>query len=121
VVMEIFSAVIMIGWPTMGALGDTIERINLSILCTVQIVLRCFLIWMFATSYAVLILFTLCNGIAVLWKGWADRGVGEMSGIFWTMATPVTAGVVGLQDLASALLLLRLIGTVLSTTCRSRL
>jgi len=119
--MEIFSAVIMIGWPTMGALGDTIERINLSILCTVQIVLRCFLIWMFATSYAVLILFTLCNGIAVLWKGWADRGVGEMSGIFWTMATPVTAGVVGLQDLASALLLLRLIGTVLSTTCRSRL
>src|SRR5579859_6857038 len=33
------------------------------------------------------------------------------------MATPVTAEVVGLQDLASALSLLWLLGTVLPTTC----
>jgi hypothetical protein len=40
-----------------------------------------------------------------------------MSGVFWTMATPVTAEVVGLQDLASALSLLWLLGTVIPTTC----
>src|SRR5213083_2034558 len=42
-----------------------------------------------------------------------------MSGVFWTMATPVTAEVVGLQDLASALSILWLLGTVLPTTCIS--
>ena len=42
-----------------------------------------------------------------------------MSGVFWTMATPVTAEVVGLQDLASALSLLWLLGTVIPTTCTS--
>jgi hypothetical protein len=44
-----------------------------------------------------------------------------MSGVFWTMATPVTAEVVGLQDLASALSLLWLIGTVVPTTCTTDL
>ena len=43
--------------------------------------------------------------------------LGAMSGVFWTMATPVTAEVVGLQDLASALSLLWLLGTVIPTTC----
>ena len=42
-----------------------------------------------------------------------------MSGVFWTMATPVTAEVVGLQDLASALSLLWLLGTVIPTICIS--
>lgn len=40
-----------------------------------------------------------------------------MSGVFWTMATPVTAEVVGLQDLASALSLVWTLGTVIPTTC----
>lgn len=40
-----------------------------------------------------------------------------MSGVFWTMVTPVAAEVVGLQDLASALSLLWLLGTVIPTTC----
>src|SRR5438046_6629058 len=44
---------------------------------------------------------------------------GAMSGVFWTMATPVTAEVVGLQDLASALSLLWLLGTVVPTICIS--
>ena len=42
---------------------------------------------------------------------------GAMSGVFWTMSTPVTAEVVGLQDLASALSLLWLLGTVIPCTC----
>ena len=46
---------------------------------------------------------------------------GALSGVFWTMATPVAAEVVGLQDLASALSLLWLLGTVLPTTCFSSL
>ena len=43
--------------------------------------------------------------------------LGAMSGVFWTMATPVTAEVVGLQDLASALSLVWTLGTVIPTTC----
>lgn len=42
---------------------------------------------------------------------------GAMSGVFWTMATPVAAEVVGLQDLASALSLLWLLGTVIPSAC----
>jgi len=64
VVTGMFSAGVMIGRPTMGVIGDSIGRINLSILCTLGTALTCFLIWMFATSYGVLILFALCNGTA---------------------------------------------------------
>jgi MFS family permease len=63
VVTGMFSAGIMIGRPTMGFVGDTMGRINLSILCTIGTALTCFFIWMFATSYGVLIFFALIHGI----------------------------------------------------------
>jgi hypothetical protein len=63
VVTGMFSAGIMIGRPTMGFVGDTMGRINLSILCTIGTALTCFSIWMFATSYGVLIFFALIHGI----------------------------------------------------------
>jgi MFS family permease len=62
VVTGMFSAGIMVGRPTMGFLGDTIGRINLSIICTIATAMTCFLIWMFATSYGVLIFFALIHG-----------------------------------------------------------
>jgi len=62
VVTGMFSAGIMIGRPTMGFLGDTIGRINLSIICTIGTSLTCFFIWMFATSYGVMIFFAIIHG-----------------------------------------------------------
>jgi len=41
--------------------------------------------------------------------------IGALSGVFWTMATAVTAEVLGLQDLASGLSILWLLGTVIPT------
>jgi MFS family permease len=63
VITGMFSAGIMIGRPTMGFVGDTIGRINLSIICTICTALTCFVIWMFAMSYGVMIFFALIHGI----------------------------------------------------------
>jgi MFS family permease len=63
VITGMFSAGIMIGRPTMGYLGDTIGRINLSIICTIGTALTCFFIWTFATSYGVMIFFATIHGI----------------------------------------------------------
>jgi len=65
VITGMFSLGIMIGRPTMGFLADRVGRINLSILCTIGTALTCFFIWMFATSYGVLIFFAITHGIAV--------------------------------------------------------
>lgn len=62
VVTGMFSAGIMIGRPTMGFLADRIGRINLSIICTIGTALTCFFIWMFATSYGVMIFFATIHG-----------------------------------------------------------
>jgi MFS family permease len=72
VVTGLFSAGIMVGRPTMGFLGDTIGRINLSIICTIGTSLTCYLIWMFATSYGVLIFFALIFGTLSRLDGGAD-------------------------------------------------
>lgn len=123
VVTGMFSAGIMIGRPTMGFLADRIGRVNLSIICTIGTALTCFLIWMFATSYGVMIFFATIHGnaqkllLALLLHEICMLILGALSGVFWTMATPVTAEVVGLQDLASALSLLWLLGTVIPCTC----
>jgi MFS family permease len=114
VVTGMFSAGIMIGRPLMGFVADSMGRINLSIICTIGTALTCFFIWMFAVSYGVMIFFAIIHGFP-LRLGLLISGA--MSGVFWTMATPVTAEVVGLQDLASALSLLWLLGTVIPTTC----
>ena len=63
VITGMFSAGVMIGRPIMGFLADRIGRINLSILCTIGTALTCFLIWMFATSFGVMIFFALIHGI----------------------------------------------------------
>jgi MFS family permease len=62
VVTGMFSAGIMLGRPTMGFFADRIGRINLSIICTLGTAITCFVIWMFATSYGVMIFFALIHG-----------------------------------------------------------
>ena len=62
VITGMFSAGTMLGRPMMGFTADMIGRINLSIICTISTALTCFLIWMFATSYGVMIFFALIHG-----------------------------------------------------------
>lgn len=66
VVTGMFSAGIMIGRPLMGFVADSIGRINLSIICTIGTSLTCFFIWMFATSYGVMIFFAVIHGTPLL-------------------------------------------------------
>lgn len=62
VVTGMFSAGIMIGRPLMGLVADSIGRVNLSIICTIGTAVTCFVIWMFATSYGVMIFFAIIHG-----------------------------------------------------------
>lgn len=62
VITGMFAAGTMLGRPTMGLLADMIGRINLSIICTIGTALTCFLIWIFATSYGVMIFFAFIHG-----------------------------------------------------------
>ena len=75
--------------PVIGHFSDRIGRLNvaatLSLLCS----LFCFVIWIFAKSFGVLVFFALLVGVT--------------SGTFTATVAPVAAEVVGLKDLGSAL------------------
>ena len=78
-----------LGRPLVGYFSDAAGRINMAGFMTFFCGLVCYIIWIFAKSYGVLIFF------AIL--------VGTVSGTFWTMISPVAAEVVGLVELPSAL------------------
>ena len=78
-----------LGRPLVGYFSDAAGRINMAGFMTFFCGLVCYIIWIFAKSYGVLIFF------AIL--------VGTVSGTFWTMIGPVGAEVVGLVELPSAL------------------
>ncbi|KAG4032362.1 hypothetical protein MFRU_007g02680 [Monilinia fructicola] len=78
-----------LGRPTVGAFSDVTGRINMCGTCTFFAGLFCLVIWTFAKSYGVLIFF------AVI--------VGTVSGTFWATVAPVSAEVVGIKVLPSAL------------------
>ncbi|CAG8958889.1 hypothetical protein HYFRA_00012886 [Hymenoscyphus fraxineus] len=78
-----------IGRPTVGYFSDAFGRINMAGTCTFLAGLFCFVIWIFAKEFGVLVFFALI--------------VGTMSGTFWATIGPVGAEVVGLQILPSAL------------------
>lgn len=78
-----------VGRPLIGYFSDTFGRINVSLLGTFSCGILCFAIWIPATNYGVLILFALIGG--------------AVAGTIWTTVAPVTAEVVGLQILPSAL------------------
>ena len=80
---------VALGRPFVGLSSDRAGRINMAGACTFLAGLFCLVIWIFAKSYGVLIFF------AIL--------VGTVSGTFWATVGPVSAEVVGLQRLPSAL------------------
>ena len=91
-----------LGRPVIGICSDSAGRINLAGICTFLAGLFCFVIWIFAKTYGVLIFFAII--------------VGTVAGTIWAVIAPVGAEVVGLKDLPSALSLVWLV-LVIPTTC----
>lgn len=77
------------GRPPIGYFSDWIGRINMAALMTAFAGLFALVIWVFATSYGVLIFYAILGG--------------TVAGTFWTTIAPVSAEVVGLKDVPSAL------------------
>lgn len=78
-----------IGRPLVGLYSDSWGRINIAGSLTFICALTVFIIWINAKSFGVLIFFALING--------------AICGTFWTTVAPVTAEVVSLKQLPSAL------------------
>jgi MFS family permease len=78
-----------LGRPFIGLFSDRTGRINIALLGSFLSGLFCLVIWIFAKSYGVLIFFALLSGV--------------FAGTYWTTIAPVTAEVVGLKILPSAL------------------
>ncbi|KAL2354064.1 major facilitator superfamily domain-containing protein [Cryomyces antarcticus] len=78
-----------LGRPPIGYFSDTVGRINMAFAMTFLAGLFSLVIWVFASSYGVLIFYALIGG--------------TVAGTFWTTIAPVTAEVVGLKDVPAAL------------------
>jgi hypothetical protein len=78
-----------IGRPFVGYFSDAAGRMNIALLGTFITGFFCFVIWIFAKSYGVMIFFSLV--------------VGAFAGTYWTTISVISAEVVGLQLLPSAL------------------
>ena len=92
-----------LGRPLVGIFSDSVGRINIAGLLTFIAGLLCFVIWIFARNFGVLLFFSLI--------------VGTVAGTFWTTIAPVGAEVVGLKELSSALSITWIV-LVLPTTCK---
>jgi MFS family permease len=103
IVMSIFNLGQGLGRPVIGIFSDAVGRINMAGLLTFLCGLLCFFVWVFTTSYGVLIFFAASAGI--------------VAGVYWTTIAPVGAEVVGLRELPSALSITWLV-LVLPTTCK---
>ncbi|KAK4900190.1 hypothetical protein LTR28_001433, partial [Elasticomyces elasticus] len=78
-----------LGRPPIGYFSDSVGRINMAGLMTFLAGLLALVLWVLARSYAVLIFYALVGG--------------TVAGTFWTTIAPVSAEVVGLRDVPSAL------------------
>ena len=92
-----------LGRPVVGIFSDSVGRINIAGFLTFIAGLLCFVVWIFAKKFGVLIFFSLLAG--------------TVAGTFWTTIAPVGAEVVGLKELPSALSITWII-LVLPTTCK---
>ncbi|KKF95526.1 putative transporter MCH2 [Ceratocystis platani] len=90
-----------IGRPFIGYFSDRSGRINMAAFMTLICAIFVFAIWIPAKSLSVLILFAILGG--------------AVAGTFWTTIAPVTAEVVGLADIPSALNLMWLVLVLPST------
>ena len=78
-----------LGRPPVGYFSDTVGRINMAGLMTFLAGLFALVVWIPAKSYGVLIFYALIGG--------------SVAGVFWATIAPVTAEVMGLKRVPSAL------------------
>ncbi|KAM0201250.1 hypothetical protein ACHAPA_002424 [Fusarium lateritium] len=88
-VSAIFNLGQAVGRPLIGYFSDRTGRINMACATTWMAAILVFAIWINAESYALLLFFTIVGG--------------AMAGTYWATVAPVTAEVVGLADVPSAL------------------
>lgn len=86
---SILSAGQMIGRPAWGWALDKGGRLNMTIVCYLLCGLSTLAIWLPARSFSVLAFFAFLQGVT--------------GGTIWAAAAPITARVVGVKDLASAM------------------
>lgn len=95
IVSALFNLGQAFGRPPIGYFSDSIGRINMAGLMTLLSGIFALLIWVFAKSYGVLVFYALIGG--------------TVAGTFWATIAPVTAEVVGLKNVPSALNLIWLV------------
>jgi MFS family permease len=93
-----------LGRPPIGYFSDSVGRLNMAGIMTFACGVFSLVIWMFAKSFGVIVFFAMLGG--------------TVAGTFWAVAAPVTAEVMGLKRLPSALSITWLV-LVLPTTCKS--
>jgi MFS family permease len=95
IVSALFNLGQAFGRPPIGYFSDSIGRINMAGLMTLLSGVFALRIWVFAKSYGVLVFYALIGG--------------TVAGTFWATVAPVTAEVVGLRNVPSALNLIWLV------------
>jgi MFS family permease len=91
-----------LGRPPIGYFSDNVGRLNMAGIMTFACGVFSLVIWMFAKNFGVVVFFAILGG--------------TVAGTFWAVAAPVTAEVMGLKRLPSALSITWLV-LVLPTTC----
>jgi predicted MFS family arabinose efflux permease len=92
-----------LGRPPIGYFSDSVGRLNMASSMTFLCGLFCLVIWNFANSFGVVVFFGMLGG--------------TVAGTYWAVAAPVTAEVMGIKRLPSALSITWLV-LVLPTTCK---
>ncbi|KAF4472743.1 MFS transporter (Mch2) [Fusarium albosuccineum] len=78
-----------LGRPVVGILSDVLGRTSVALIATLLAGIPCFVFWIFAKSMAAVCLFAIIIGL--------------VAGTLWAAAAPLTAEVVGLDGMSSAL------------------
>ncbi|KAH3906177.1 hypothetical protein HBI56_197580 [Parastagonospora nodorum] len=90
-----------LGRPPIGYFSDSVGRLNMASSMTLACGIFSLLIWMFAKSFGVVLFFGILGG--------------TVAGTYWAVAAPVTAEVMGIKRLPSALSITWLVMVVPTT------
>ncbi|RTE73711.1 hypothetical protein BHE90_011848 [Fusarium euwallaceae] len=91
----------IVGRPAIGFLGDMFDRLLVTTAASVLGGLLTLLLWTFAKSYALLLLYSVLHGL--------------VAGAFWAVIAPILIDIVGLQVLPTALSMVWLVLVTPST------
>ena len=89
IVQSLLAAGLMIGRPLAGLILDRFGRINIAIVLSILDGIACCTIWLPSRNFAALAVFAFIQGAA--------------GGAVWSAAAPVTASIVGVKHLGSAM------------------